>query len=550
MTPLPTTVWIARRLLLLLLVYHHHRVVVHAATVVTPRLCGGAIRHVHLSVGPDPATSMIVTFASIPSQYAAPVGGVLLGTVPGDLTERVVVEDEPPTGYNLTVTQGGNYGNSYVSPHYHHVVVRNLQPNTTYYYQPQVHYSRAEFGNYNRNEKSKNTHFHWNQSDTFASEQEMEQALDRADQKGNKEKDDSQRLLLEAYDGSARDCPSPDRIRSFKTAPKLGSDTLNLAIIGDLGQFAHSIETLLRLQRDREHVDAILLIGDIAYTEEDHRRWDTFFDFLDDYPVVDRIPLQICPGNHDIDKVKDRSEIFLAYENRFRMPRVRPPELGLYDGPTGHLNMDAPPYPLPYEWGNAYYSYSYGPAHIIMISAYSSMEPNSTQYRWIQQELDSVDRTVTPWVLAMLHVPIYNTFSLHHHDLQIAAAKQHLEPLFIQHKVNMVFSGHIHAYQRTAAVAMNVPTPTAPVYITVGAGGRKCEAPFSSKDPEPWALVRDATWFGYGMLRIVNRTTAVWDWIHTSQTDGRTYNQVVHSNETLPSGPSRDHVVFRNQLYL
>jgi hypothetical protein len=33
------------------------------------RHCGGTVRHVHLAVGRDPSTSMIVTFASIPSKY-------------------------------------------------------------------------------------------------------------------------------------------------------------------------------------------------------------------------------------------------------------------------------------------------------------------------------------------------------------------------------------------------------------------------------------------------------------------------------------------------
>jgi hypothetical protein len=58
-----------------------------------PRHCGGNVRHVHLSVGPDPSTQMIVSFASTPSNLAAPVGGVLVGTSPSQL-DRVVIEEE------------------------------------------------------------------------------------------------------------------------------------------------------------------------------------------------------------------------------------------------------------------------------------------------------------------------------------------------------------------------------------------------------------------------------------------------------------------------
>lgn len=35
-------------------------------------------------------------------------------------------------------------------------------------------------------------------------------------------------------------------------------------------------------------------------------------DFLDHFSLVDQIPMQICPGNHDIDKLHERNEIFLA----------------------------------------------------------------------------------------------------------------------------------------------------------------------------------------------------------------------------------------------
>ena len=546
-----------------------------AREIVAPRHCGGAVRHVHIAVGPEPASSMIVTFASIPSHFEAPIGGVLLGTSP-DRLDTVVLEQQrqegdedtlyaSPTSYNITATapKYGNYGSDglYVSPYYHHVVLTQLQPSTTYYYKPVVQNSRADFEKYNLRRSSNNKK---NTKSTFANEQEMEQALDQSVRKESgddvdyDEEDDrmllrpyDSRVLLSPYNPSDIECPSPDKIRSFRTAPPTGAtQQVSLAIIGDLGQFPHSEETLMRLKRDRSQMDAILLVGDVAYTQNDHRRWDTFFDFLDDYPLVDRVPMMICPGNHDIDKLPQDNQIFLAYENRFRMPRVHPPQLGLYDGPLGKLNMDAPPYPFPYEFGNAYYSFIYGPAKIIMISAYSSMEPDSTQYKWIQDELNQVDRTVTPWVIAALHTPIYNTFSLHHHDLQIIAAREHMEPLFIQQKVNMVFTGHIHAYLRTTNVAKEKVTPDGPIHITVGAGGRKCEAPFQQEEPEAWVHVRDATFYGYGMFRIVNETTAFWDWVHTGVTDGRTYNEIGRSNVTLPSGPALDHVVVKNQYYL
>jgi hypothetical protein len=229
------------------------------------------------------------------------------------------------------------------------------------------------------------------------------------------------------------------------------------------------------------------------------------------------------------------------------MPQVRPAELGVYDGPPGYMNMDAPPYPLPYEWGNAFYSFVYGPALHIVLSAYSSMEPDSTQYDWLIKELAGVDRAVTPWVLVTLHVPLYNSFSSHPHDLQITAARDHLEKLFIKYHVNLIFTGHIHAYQRTENVAHDRVTEDAPIHITIGAGGRQCEAAYNSAEAEDWVANRDASYYGYGKFTIFNHTHAEWKWIPLS--DERDYNTVEGENVQLPQ-LHHDQLVLENQFFL
>jgi hypothetical protein len=217
----------------------------------------------------------------------------------------------------------------------------------------------------------------------------------------------------------------------------------------------------------------------------------------------------------DIEKQENGNAIFQAYETRFRMPQVRPAELGVFDFP-GKLNLDAPPYPLPYDWGNAYYSFVYGPAKHIVVSAYSAMEPDSAQYTWLKRELESVDRTVTPWLLVSIHTPLYSTYAVHKHDPQIFAAQEHMEPIFVKHHVNVVFTGHIHAYQRTANVAMGKPDHKGPMHVTVGAGGRQCDAPFENEVAEEWIVKRDASFYGYGRFSILNQTHAEWRWIPVS----------------------------------
>jgi predicted phosphodiesterase len=540
--PPGTSLQISRLTLLLLLATTTST----SAWPVHPRTCGGLPKHVHLAVGADPSSMMTVSFASIPSKFDhAPMGGVLVGISPAQL-DRVVLEQEKASSYTVKVRAGGRQANHpdglYYSSYYHHVTITGLEPATTYFYKPVVHARVEDFGLRGSSKNNATTY------DT-----DYNEAVENLEAQDHSEAEVSDGLhrqlnVIQPYDGSSKQCPSSDKIRSFRTAPRGPDTAVNIALMGDIGQFAHSEETLARMIRARDTIDTVILAGDLAYSGTDHRQWDTFFDFLDDYPIAEHCGMQVVPGNHDIDKQDEGDEIFMAYEHRFRMPRVKPAELGRYDGPLGAMNMDQPPYPLPYEWGNAFYAYTYGPARMIMISSYAAMEPESKQHQWIEQELRSVDREVTPWLLVVLHTPLYNTFSLHQKDPQIAAAKEHLEPLFVKYGVNMVFSGHIHAYLRTEMVAHDELHPAGPIHITIGAGGRKCEAPFRSEVPEPWVAVRDATIYGYGMFRIQNRTHAEWDWIHTGYNEERNYNEIKYSNTTLPS-VSNDRVMIANQFY-
>jgi acid phosphatase type 7 len=499
------------------------------------RNCGGSIRHVHLAVGHDPSSEMTVSFSSVRSYHVPHIGGVLIGTSPDQL--NVYIEEEQHRYYNATPHKTSE--SQYHSPLLHSIRIKDLQPSTTYYYKctvrkrhedtpMEISKSGAELGAALRGARMPQPH------DNDFARAEEEQIMMRAEERDEfaVDEDDPGRqreLDLNYYDTTQGECQPPDKIRSFQTAPPLGAldttkisaetgkPTLKFVYLGDIGQFEHSQENIMHLVTHQQNsVNAIMLAGDIAYSQYDNRRWDTFFDFMDDFFIIDSIPMQVCAGNHDIEKEAHSREIFLAYEHRFDMPAVKPAQLGTYEGPDdGLLNMDNPPYPLPYEYGNAYYAFSYGVTHNIFLNAYSSMDPGSTQYQWLVQELQSVDRSVTPWLLVTMHVPVYNSFDVHQHDAQIIAAKEHFEPLFVKHKVNLVVAGHIHAYQRTKNVAMDQLNPAGPVHVVVGAGGRQCKAAFRTAEPAEWVAVRDSTRYGYGTLEIYNATHAQWEWIIT-----------------------------------
>ena len=222
----------------------------------------------------------------------APLGGVFVGTSPDNL-DRFVVEQESPLSYNSSNPRGKKY----YSPYQHHILLDGLQPATTYYYVlvagPREEGSAALRGTPLRDHPTQHLH---NDEDLIA-----ESNILSEDEMNALEEDSGRRELgaPKPYNPQDKPCTEAHKVRSFTTAPVTDPDgAIAFAIIGDLGQFEHSRETLQSMNERRDEYDAIVLVGDIAYTGFDHRRWDTFFDFLDDYSVFDEIPLQIATGNH------------------------------------------------------------------------------------------------------------------------------------------------------------------------------------------------------------------------------------------------------------
>jgi acid phosphatase type 7 len=521
----------------------------YVTSLLKQRDCHGSIRHVHLAVGPDPSSSMTVSFVSIPSHSGKLIhGAVLIGEDPRNLGQ-LVVESEEPIFY--TSIQPRNEKN-YSSPYQHHITITGLRPRTTYYYKCITRETLNEL--FEMKAKLESGRLKDNAMNKLEREEDYLEETEDSNRRHLKTKFSqnfvgSHRVLTpQPYDSTQCKCPDPNRIRYFSTMAKVGHGSQKLAVIGDIGQFLHSEETLDHLRRHHGNViDSIILAGDLAYPDSDHHRWDTFLDFLDDYPLVESVPLHVTPGNHDIDKADKGSDIFLSYETRFRMPRIQPAQLGIYNGPTGPLNMDRPPYPLDYEFGNAYYAFRYGRTHQIFLNSYSSLEPGSKQYEWLVSELETVNRRQTPWLIVTYHVPIYNTFEVHQKDTQLMKMREHIEPLFVKHKVNLVFNGHIHAYLRTKPVAFGNVTKTGPIHIVMGAGGRAAKAEFLHDEPEAWVHVRDGTIYGYGLLEICNRTHARWDWVHTGQESD--HNAVYKEDVVLPPG-GMDYAYFVNQYYI
>ena len=149
----------------------------------------------------------------------------------------------------------------------------------------------------------------------------------------------------------------------------------------------------------------------------------------------------VGPGNHEA------YHEFVAFQRRFFMP----------SNASGA------------EEGNQYWSLNYSWMHMIFMSSECDFSPESKQFSWLLNDLKAVDRSKTPWLIVTFHRPIYN--SNHAHQMEGKVFKSIYEPIFMDFGIDLVISGHVHAYERTYPVYKNNVTNDAPRYITIGDGG-------------------------------------------------------------------------------
>jgi hypothetical protein len=65
----------------------------------------------------------------------------------------------------------------------------------------------------------------------------------------------------------------------------------------------------------------------------------------------------------------------------------------------------------------------------------------------LQSDLSKVDRKRTPWLLVIFHVPWYNSNTAHQGEG--GDMMEAMEPLLNAASADLVFAGHVHAYERS-----------------------------------------------------------------------------------------------------
>ncbi|KAI3894436.1 hypothetical protein MKX03_003841 [Papaver bracteatum] len=274
-----------------------------------------------------------------------------------------------------------------------------------------------------------------------------------------------------------------DREFSFKTP--LSQFPIKFAVAGDLGQTGWTNSTLTHMAAS--DYDVVLLPGDLSYADILQPMWDKFGQLVE--PLASSRPWMVTQGNHEVEKIPlFHPKPFTAYNARWHMP---------YEESGSSSNL--------------YYSFDISGVHVIMLGSYADFETDSDQYKWLQADLAKIDRSRTPWVFVLIHAPWYSTNEAHQGEYESVGMKKAMEELIYKARVDVVFAGHVHAYERFTRVYADKADNCGPVHITIGDGGNLEGLASNYMDETSISVFREAS-FGHGSLEVVNETYASWSW--------------------------------------
>ncbi len=186
-------------------------------------------------------------------------------------------------------------------------------------------------------------------------------------------------------------------------------------------------------------------------------------------PITRQTLTVAIPGNHDIPGKVDLSSTpdALAYFYYWSLPMNGPlssaqgpnlPEIKGSPQAWSQFEQTAPNYPR-----MSMYSFDYGDAHWTMIDSNPYVDWTSEELRrWIREDLRAASRKT--WRFVGLHHPPFNSSKAHFNDQWMRL----LSDIFEQEKVDIVFSGHVHNYQRTLPMTFQLAAGQAKFPYTRG----------------------------------------------------------------------------------
>jgi len=243
----------------------------------------------------------------------------------------------------------------------------------------------------------------------------------------------------------------PGEIFSFRTLPVAGGNFRFVvygdnrgAVFGEQENHKKVVSAILKL--DPQPV-FVINPGDLVFSGKIvtsagpdasiKDEWQLFFDVI--RPLASHAGYYSVFGNHDVDGTTEGTKVFSSYF------------------PPLSSNPDA-----------TYYSFDAGSVHFIILNSEIDYKQGSPQYNWLVSDLQSI-KPETKFVIANIHRPPYTISSTHSSDTNV---RTEIVPLLEQHKVDIMFNGHNHQYERTKMIKGGVEDTTdGVIYVVAGGGG-------------------------------------------------------------------------------
>jgi hypothetical protein len=313
-------------------------------------------------------------------------------------------------------------------------------------------------------------------------------------------------------------------------SPKAENQAYRFVVNGDIGAATPDAK-LLAKESFLMKPDMVVIPGDIIYengrvSEYDEKFWPIYnADQTSDQgaPVMRSIPYVGAPGNHDVDNRNlNRYPDGLAYFYFWRQPLNGP--IGKEGGAfvPAMTATDAHRNTFLAAAGDAYpnavnYSFNYGNAHFTIIDSDPYVDWTDSALRaWLAADLAGAQKAT--WRFVVFHHPGFNSALEHFEQQQMRL----VSPIFEAGKVDVVFSGHVHNYQRLYPLTFKPykrpvlltggrdgktirgrlvngyvsldksfdgktnTTPKGVLYIITGAGGQELYNPEQTDQPDTW----------------------------------------------------------------
>ena len=245
-------------------------------------------------------------------------------------------------------------------------------------------------------------------------------------------------------------------------------------------QYEHSlvVESMLRTIAARDTTASpirfVLQSGDAVVNGRDPAQWNvSFVGLINRITTTGGVPYFLAPGNHDVTSAADLNAPGrqVGLQNYLRaMQQLIPP-----DGATRRLN--------------GYPTYAFGFGNTFVLAFDSNIAADSVQYEWVKAQLEGLDRKRYQHVVVFFHHPALSSGP---HGGPIverptAAVRERYMPLFRQHHVRLLLTGHEHLFEHYVEQYRDAAGTHRMDHIVSGGGG----APIYTYTGEPdYALYR------------------------------------------------------------